>query len=136
MLKIKIASLALWTLTMAAHAATPQEILKFYLDEAARAQPGFTASTQRGARFYRHPFNHNAVMPACKTCHTDNPTRPGQHVVTGKDIKPLSPRTNADRFTDPAKVAKWFRRNCTEVLGRECSAAEKADLISYLMEAN
>ena len=38
------------------------------------------------------------------------------------------------RFTDPAKTEKWFRRNCTEVLGRECSAAEKADFIQFLAE--
>jgi hypothetical protein len=29
------------------------------------------------------------------------------------------------RYTDPAKVEKWFKRNCTEVLGRVCTAQEK-----------
>lgn len=29
---------------------------------------------------------------------------------------------------------KWFRRNCTEVVGRECSAAEKADFIVFSTE--
>ena len=39
---------------------------------------------------------------------------------------------NPARFTDPDKVEKWFRRNCNSVLGRECSAAEKADVIAWL----
>ena len=38
----------------------------------------------------------------------------------------------ADRFTDPEKVAKWFLRNCTTVLGRECTATEKGDVITFL----
>ncbi len=73
-------------------------------------------------------------MPACTACHTDAPAQAGRHVVTGKAIKPLAPRAEAARFTDPAKTEKWFRRNCTEVLGRECSAAEKADFILFLTE--
>ena len=36
-------------------------------------------------------------------------------------------------FTDTAKIEKWFKRNCKDVLERECSAAEKADVLSYLM---
>lgn len=55
-------------------------------------------------------------------------------MVTGKSIKPLAPQAENARFTDAAKAEKWFRRNCTEVLGRECSAAEKADFVSYLAE--
>ena len=39
---------------------------------------------------------------------------------------------SAERFTDPEKVAKWFTRNCNSVLGRECTAAEKGDVITYL----
>jgi hypothetical protein len=47
-----------------------------------------------------------------------------QHASTGKPIGALAPAFNRERFTDPAKVEKWFRRNCNEVMGRECSAAE------------
>jgi hypothetical protein len=36
------------------------------------------------------------------------------------------------RYTDPAKVEKWFKRNCTEVIGRECSAQEKGDWLTYM----
>ena len=37
------------------------------------------------------------------------------------------------RYTDPAKVEKWFKRNCREVLGRECTVQEKGDWLSYML---
>ena len=40
---------------------------------------------------------------------------------------------NAERFTDTAKAEKWFRRNCNDVAGRECTAAEKADMLAWLL---
>jgi hypothetical protein len=42
---------------------------------------------------------------------------------------------NAERFTDPAKVEKWFRRNCKEVVGRDCTPAEKADFVLFAAES-
>ena len=38
------------------------------------------------------------------------------------------------RYTDPAKTEKWFKRNCKEVLGRECTAREKGDWLAYMMK--
>jgi hypothetical protein len=38
-----------------------------------------------------------------------------------------------DRYTDPKKVAKWFRRNCKSVLGRECTPLEKGDFLAFMM---
>jgi hypothetical protein len=112
-------------------AATPAELLTAYR-QAAASEP----SAERGARFYARNFGVSAKMPACTSCHTEQATRAGQHAVTGKPIAPLSPLANGERFTDAAKAEKWFRRNCTEVVGRECSAAEKADLLSFLMKGN
>ena len=37
-----------------------------------------------------------------------------------------------DRFTDLAKVEKWFRRNCNTVLGRECTTEEKGNFIAFM----
>lgn len=113
-------------------AATPAELLAAYRVEAAREIAGFQPDARRGAEFHARRFAGSAKMPACSSCHTDNPTQAGRHVVTDKTIRPLSPAANGERFTDPAKVEKWFRRNCTEVVGRECSAAEKADFIAFL----
>lgn len=117
-----------------ARAATPAELLAGYRAEAAKVTPGFQPSARRGAEFYARRFGVSEKMPACASCHTDKPTQPGRHVVTDKAIKPLSPVAHAERFTDPAKVEKWFGRNCKEVVGRECTAAEKADFLAFMME--
>ena len=45
---------------------------------------------------------------------------------------PVGPAFNPKAFTDTAKVDKWFRRNCNDVLSRECTAIEKADVLAYL----
>jgi hypothetical protein len=42
----------------------------------------------------------------------------------------LAPSAQSDRFSDPEKVEKWFKRNCT--WGRECTAQEKGDFLAYL----
>jgi hypothetical protein len=115
-------------------AATPQELLAGYVRDARNAQPAFEASPARGAAFFGHRFNVSAQMPGCSSCHTESPTQPGRHAITGKLIKPLAPGSESTRFTDNAKVEKWFRRNCSEVVGRECTAAEKADFLAYLKE--
>ena len=57
----------------------------------------------------------------------------GKHTKTGKEIAPLAPATNPQRFADAAKVEKWFNRNCNDVLGRVCTAQEKGDVLAYLM---
>ncbi len=69
--------------------------------------------------------------PSCSTCHTTDPTNTGQTRV-GKAIKPMAVSANPDRFTDLAKVEKWFRRNCNTVLGRECTVMEKGDFIAFM----
>jgi hypothetical protein len=70
---------------------------------------------------------------SCASCHGTPPTQQGKHASTGKVIKPLAPAFNPLAFTDSARVDKWFRRNCKDVLSRECSAAEKADVLAYLI---
>ena len=51
---------------------------------------------------------------------------------TGKTIRPLAVAANPERFTDPAKVEKWFGRNCKEVVGRACTPGEKANFVAYM----
>ncbi len=70
---------------------------------------------------------------SCASCHGTPPTREGKHANTGRLIAPLAPAANLVRFTDSAKVDKWFRRNCNDVLKRECSPGEKADVMAYLI---
>lgn len=70
---------------------------------------------------------------SCASCHGESPTRSGRHASTGKVLEPLAPAFNPKSLTDAARVDKWFRRNCKDVLGRECTAAEKADVLAWLI---
>ena len=70
---------------------------------------------------------------SCASCHGEVPTQPGRHAVTGKPIGALAPAFNPERFSDAQKTEKWFRRNCKDVLGRECTPAEKSDVLVWLM---
>ena len=116
--------------TQSAFAETPIEVLATFKVEAA-ATPGFQEfSATRGESFFKTKHNHNL---SCSTCHTDNPAAQGKHSETDKIIKPLAPAANEERFTDMKKVAKWFKRNCNDVLDRECTAQEKGDVITYLL---
>lgn len=123
------ASLALSGLK--ASAAAPAEIQKG-LEAAARAStPGFSAfSPGRGRQFFSATHGNDW---SCVSCHTASPMAPGKHAKTGKEIAPLAPAANPQRFADAAKVEKWFNRNCNDVLGRVCTAQEKGDVLAYLM---
>ena len=128
-------ALYLLLVSIAAQAETPQRIGETYAAEAAARQAGFTSSAKRGETLFRQRFANNDKMPACTSCHTDSPLNAGQHVVTGKAIRPLAVAANGQRFSDPAKVEKWFGRNCREVIGRDCTPAEKADFVTTMSEA-
>lgn len=129
---VMLLALSALAATPLARAETPKDLISTYTQDAARAQPGFAPSAERGRGFFMKKWAVSDKMPNCAACHTDKPAAEGSHVITAKPIKPLSPFANAERFSSPAKVEKWFRRNCTEVIGRECSAAEKADFIQFL----
>lgn len=113
--------------TLPAGAQTPQSILESLV---AKAGP---ASVARGEQLYRGKFKSGKTADSCTACHTDNPKAVGQHVKTFKSIDPLAPVAQKDRFTDPDKVEKWFKRNCQEVLDRACTPQEKADFVAYMI---
>lgn len=108
-----------------ARAATPEQILSGYT-----AQAGTPPAPARGQQFFT---SRHGKEWSCSSCHGTPPTQGGKHASTGKPIAALAPAFSPQRFTDPAKTEKWFRRNCNDVLGRECSAAEKADVLSWLL---
>jgi hypothetical protein len=103
---------------------TPAELLKGYETQSGKASPA------RGEQLFI--VKHGKEW-SCASCHENPPNHDTKHIVTGKVIKPLSPNANPERFTDQAKVEKWFKRNCNDVLSRECTAQEKADALSWLM---
>ncbi|MDM7942001.1 MAG: DUF1924 domain-containing protein [Hydrogenophaga sp.] len=124
----RLAALALLVFAaVAAHAGdtTPGEQLGRW-----STQAGAPGSATRGQAFFNQ--RHGGEW-SCASCHGTPPTRQGEHASTAKPIAPLAPAFNAKAFTDAAKSDKWFRRNCKDVLSRECSAAEKSDVMAYLL---
>jgi cytochrome c553 len=91
---------------------------------------GAPGQAARGEAFFN--ATHGGEW-SCASCHGKPPTGAGKHASTGKVIQPLAPARNAERFTDVAKADKWFKRNCKDVLSRECTAAEKADVMAWLV---
>ena len=69
---------------------------------------------------------------SCTSCHGIDLAKAGKHVRTDKPIEPMAPSVNKKSLTDVKKIKKWFKRNCKWTLGRECSAQEQADVLSYL----
>ena len=115
---------------LAAGTDTPAALQARYAAAAQLESPGSGGlQAERGRQFFAS--RHGAEW-SCSSCHTADPRTNGRHAVTGKTLKPLAPSANPDRFTDAAKVEKWFRRNCKDVLSRECTAREKGDVLAYL----
>lgn len=129
-MKRLLVSLSIMAASGTAMAADPAGFLAGFQAEARKADAAFAASPQRGERFFT--ARHGGEW-SCASCHGSPPTAQGKHAKTAKVIAPLAPAANAERFTDAAKVDKWFRRNCNDVLGRACTPAEKADVLAYLL---
>ncbi len=122
--------IALASIGAPAFAETPDGLLAAYSRQAKQENPAYAGpSAPRGQRFFTELHGQEW---SCASCHTRNPAGAGKHAVTGKAIKPLAPSANAERFTREAKVEKWFKRNCNDVLGRACTAQEKGDVLAWL----
>ncbi|MBA3024011.1 MAG: DUF1924 domain-containing protein [Gammaproteobacteria bacterium] len=70
---------------------------------------------------------------SCATCHGTDFSKPGKHHRTGKVIEPMSMKVNAERYSDVKKIEKWFKRNCKDAWGRECTVQEKADFLTFML---
>ncbi len=111
-----------------------EALTKKYIGIAQTVNPEFVSSVTEGKMF----FNRKIKMPngkemACASCHTTNPANVGKHALTGKSIEPLSPAVNKKRFNDLDKVEEKFTEHCNEIIGTDCTAAEKANYIIYLL---
>jgi hypothetical protein len=115
--------------------AAPQELLQGYAAQARQENPQFREfSASRGEIFYHAKRTHSGGKSvSCAACHTDNPRSAGRNEKTAKEILPLAPSANKERLADAAKVEKWFKRNCQDVMERACTAQEKGDFLSYLL---
>ncbi|MGD0961233.1 MAG: DUF1924 domain-containing protein [Methylomonas sp.] len=120
-----------WVIAAPAWAEHAQDFLVIFNEQAKHDNPGFSGfNADRGKQFFK--AQHGGDW-SCSSCHTENPCNHGQHVVTHKPIEPLAPVSNPERFTNAAKIEKWFKRNCKDVVNRECSAEEKGDLLTFLL---
>lgn len=120
-----------------AQAAAPAAaaLLRGWETQARRERPAFAGfSAAEGRRIYLEEHVQDGQKVSCATCHTPSPRAQGRSPA-GQVVDPLSPAVNPDRFTNPADVEKWFKRNCKQVLGRECTAEEKGHFVTYVLGA-
>jgi len=92
---------------------------------------GFSASAG-DALFHSKNTGGKPDTPSCTTCHGATPFATGE-TRAGKVIDPMAVSKNPERYTDTEKVDKWFFRNCSSVFGRECTAQEKGDFLTFMI---
>ena len=120
-------------------AASPvvDKLLKEYAQAARQENPTFSdfnAGAGRELFDLKRRHSKKNEMISCTTCHTESPRNMGQ-TTAGKPIDPLSPAVNPKRLTDEGEIRKWFRRNCTQVLERECTPVEKGNFLRFLLSS-
>ncbi len=132
--KTLLLGLTLALASATAQAAPRDDLLAGYAAAANKADPAFTGfSAARGEAFHRKSFaSGKADTPACTSCHANDPRTAGR-TPAGKTIEPVAVSASPGRYSDPAKVEKWFKRNCHDVLGRECTPQEKGDWLSFML---
>lgn len=118
----------------AAHAGVREDQMAQYASAAKAANPAFVGfSAERGKTLHTQAFTGGKPdTPSCTACHGKD-TRGTGKTPTGKTIDAMAVSVTPARYTDPAKVEKWFKRNCTEVLGRVCTPQEKGDWLTYML---
>ena len=126
---------ALWLPVASAASSAPRDALLATLAAAAKeADPAFSGfSASRGEKLHFTRFaGGKAQTPSCTSCHGDNPRGAGR-TPAGKTIDAVALSVTPSRYSDPAKVDKWFKRNCQEVLGRQCTAQEMGDWLTFMI---
>ena len=132
---MKIAAVLISTLILSSlgpatvRAAVVDDLLRDY--QANGAGP-FDAAAGEAIWKRMIPNPDSAEPRGCASCHTADLRAGGKHVQTGKAIEPMAPSVNSKRLTDPKFIEKWFNRNCKWTLGRECTPAEKGNILLFL----
>lgn len=117
-----------------ADSTSAQNLANKYAVYARHINPASTGlSASDGKAFFNRELTIKGQQVACASCHTANPANAGKHIVTGKPIRPLAPAVNPERFSDIEKVEKEFSDHCNDVIGRDCTAQEKGNVITYLL---
>ena len=111
--------------------ATPATDAEFAKFKAAGAKD---FSAQNGRQLWDKTFTGaEGDKRSCTTCHGSDLNKPGKHAKTRKVIDPMATTANPKRYTDEEKIEKWFKRNCEWVMGQECTAQEKGDILQFLL---
>ena len=156
-MKIRIVFLLLCAMFVQTVFATePEDFLAAYAEMAKHADPDFKGfSAERGRDFYfrKHELDDGSEL-SCSTCHHADPRKKtvahidqipcrACHVTLHKgaegrsavkrEIAPLAPLVNPNRFTNEWQVEFWFDWNCELLLKRDCTPQEKGDFITWLM---
>ena len=115
------------------HAEGIDYLIKHYSGLATSESQSFVDfDPDRGKELYLKQFSTGKIdTPSCTTCHTNDPTQPGE-TRAGKAIDPMAVSVSPERYQTLKKAEKWFGRNCRSVLGRECTAIEKGDFLSFM----
>ena len=131
----KLTRLWAWALTATLSLGLPLTVVAADTSAAAQLARWSAASGKPGNAAQGEVFFNSTHGDkwSCATCHGKPATATGTHASTGKAIKPMAPAVTPEVFTDTANIDKWFRRNCKDVISRECSSTEKADVIAYLL---
>lgn len=136
MIRTLIAVTAIALLPSLAQAADARRdaILSDYAAQLRKADPTFNGfDATRGEAVFRTKWaKGDERTPSCTSCHTEDPRNPGRNAKTGRPIDPVAVSANPKRFTDMGEVEKQFGRDCKNVLGRECTAQEKGDYITFM----
>jgi len=99
-----------------------------------KAEGASKANAEKGKKDWaKEVKGEDGDMMSCSTCHGKDFSKSGEHHKTKKVIEPMSARVNAERYTDEKKIEKWFKRNCKDAWGRECTAQEKTDFLTFLL---
>lgn len=129
MVRLIFAVMMLMSIPSAWGSEAVQQLLQQYKSEGVS-----DFSAERGKQVWtaKHIDRRSGQEISCASCHTNDLTQQGHHIRTGKLIEAMAPSRNPERLSDPAKIEKWFRRNCHSVLGRTCTPQEKGDLLLFI----
>lgn len=128
---ITVSVLTIHSASVMAESNAANTLMKSYQSQGAK--PG---NAKNGENLWSKTFTGKApfVERSCKTCHTANLKNSGEHIRTGKVLKPMAPSVNASSLIKMKKIKKWFKRNCKWTVGRECSVQEKADILAFIKQ--
>lgn len=106
------------------------------LEKSYQKQGAKSGNAQSGEKLWNKTYSGKAPFTerSCNSCHTSNLKNNGEHVRTGKTLKPLAPSINPASLSKVKKMKKWFKRNCKWTTGKECSAQDKADILAFIKQ--